>query len=536
MIKTECLKIGILTFGGLLFAHGANAKTGQRPNVLIIMTDQQRWDAMGCAGNMEVKTPNMDRLAKEGVRFSNAYSLCPVCVPARTSILTGRTIFNTKVLGNNDIDNEDVPNLSTFDQILSSNGYHTEYYGKWHSPYQFASKYNNIVKTTGKSKEANVPTTVEGFRKYLDEIGFPARKPRENELSDKMRRRPYIPLPIDGHYGIKEEETQAGKKAKGGARDPLDSQASNFGTLQGPPNGSLAAYEGSEALEALKKMEPGKPFSLTCSFGPPHPPFVVPEKYSTLYKIDQLSVPGSISDSLLNAPYQRGKTPFDKRFQNPEMVQQMKSVYYGMVSQVDEWVGKLLDELDRKGLSKNTLVIFVSDHGEMMGDHGLNSKMKMYEGSVHVPLIMRFPGVMPAGTVVNTPVSHHDLFASILDYTGMKVPESDGRSLRMLIDGKNDPVNYAVSVWGAINNGGPFMIRKGDWKLITFLQMPDKKQNSTNALYNLKSDPLEINNLIGSNPDKAKYKKISDELKATLKDWMIKTKTPYTNELENTIL
>jgi len=138
MIKTECLKIGILTFGGLLFAHGANAKTGQRPNVLIIMTDQQRWDAMGCAGNMEVKTPNMDRLAKEGVRFSNAYSLCPVCVPARTSILTGRTIFNTKVLGNNDIDNEDVPNLSTFDQILSSNGYHTEYYGKWHSPYQFA--------------------------------------------------------------------------------------------------------------------------------------------------------------------------------------------------------------------------------------------------------------------------------------------------------------------------------------------------------------------------------------------------------------
>ena len=536
MIKTEGLKIGILTLGGLIFTYGANAKTGQQPNVLIIMTDQQRWDAMGCAGNMEVKTPNMDRLAKEGVRFSNAYSLCPVCVPARTSILTGRTIFNTKVLGNNDIENEDVPNLSTFDQILSSSGYHTEYYGKWHAPYKFASKYNNIVKTTGRSKEANVPTTVDGFRKYLDEIGFPARKHRGNELIDKMSLRPYIPLPIDGHYGIREEETQAGKKAKGGAKDPMDSQASNFGTLQGPPNGSLAAYEGHEALEALKQMKPGKPFSLTCSFGPPHPPFVVPEKYATLYKIDQLSVPGSISDSLLNAPYQRGKTPFDKRFQNPQMIQQMKSVYYGMVSQVDEWVGKLLDELDRKDLSQNTLVIFVSDHGEMMGDHGLNSKMKMYEGSVHVPLIMRLPGVIPVGTVVNTPVSHHDLFASILDYTGMKVPESDGRSLRLLIDGQSDPVNYAVSVWGAINNGGPFMIRKGDWKLITFLQMADKKQNSTNALYNLKSDPLEMNNLIGSNPDKAKYKKISDELKATLKDWMIRTKTPYTKELENTKL
>ena len=107
-----------------------------------------------------------------------------------------------------------------------------------------------------------------------------------------------------------------------------------------------------------------------------------------------------------------------------------------MVTQVDEWVGKLLDELDQKGLTENTLVVFVSDHGEMMGDHGLNSKMKMYEGSAHIPLIMRLPGVITAGTKVNTPVSHHDIFATILDYTGMKIPENDGRSLRNLVEGK----------------------------------------------------------------------------------------------------
>jgi len=506
---------------------------GKHPNVLIIMTDQQRWDALGYAGNKEIKTPNMDRLAKEGVYFQNAYSACPVCVPARSTILTGHTIFNVKVLGNSDIENDDIPKIPTFDQILSDNGYRTEYYGKWHVPYQFASKYNNEVKTTGKSKFTNVQTKVDGFRKYLDEIGVPVRNPNPNELIDKMSLRPYKPLPIDGRYGVKVENEPVVSDGKKKPKTPADSQSQNFGIFQGPANGSLAAYEGSEALEALENMKPGIPFSLTCSFGPPHPPFVVPANYAAMYKPDQLSVPGSISDQLLNAPYKRNNTPFDLRFQNPEMVKQMKQVYYAMVTQVDEWVGKLLDELDRKGLTENTLVVFVSDHGEMMGDHGLNSKMKMYEGSAHIPLIIRYPGIIPAGKKVDTPVSHHDLFATILDYAGMKIPENDGRSLRNLVDGKVDPMDYAVSVWGQIDNGGPFMIRQGDWKMIVYLQMSDKKQSATQALYNLKSDPLEMNNLIGTNPEKGKYEMIAGELKQTLKDWMLRTKTQYIKELED---
>jgi arylsulfatase A-like enzyme len=105
-----------------------------------------------------------------------------------------------------------------------------------------------------------------------------------------------------------------------------------------------------------------------------------------------------------------------------------------------------------------------------------------------------------------------------------------------LIDGKPDPVDYAVSVWGAFINGGPFMIRKGDWKMIVYLQMTDKIQKTVSALYNLKTDPLEMNNLIGANPEKAKYKEVVGDLKFTLKEWMVKTKTPYINELENTKL
>jgi len=526
-------KFGIATVAlTALLPKGAFGQD-KRPNVLIIMTDQQRWDAMRCAGNLEIKTPNMDRIAKEGVQFLNAYSACPVSVPARTSILTGKTIFNTKVYGNNDIESDSIPNHPTFDQILAAHGYRTEYYGKWHVPYQFASKYNNEVKTTNKSKHTKVQTNVEAFRLYLNEMGVPARKPNAEELIDNMSLRPYTPLPVDGSYGLKMEPEDLNSKGKPKNR-PGDSQANNIGIFQAPADASLAAFEGHEALVALKAMDPNTPFSLTCSFGPPHPPFILPKKYADGYDKDKLSVPLSITDDLFNAPYTASNQPIDARFKNPEMVKQLKWVYYAMVTQVDEWVGKLLDELDQKGMAKNTIVLFVSDHGEMLGDHGLVSKMKMYEGSAHIPMMIRYPGVIPAGTKVKTPVSHHDIFATLLDYTGMVIPQNDGRSLRNLIDGKKDTIDYAVSVWGAINNGGPIMIRKGDWKMIVYLQMTAKKQKNISALYNLKNDPLEMTNLIGSNPDKAKYEKIAQELRQTLKEWMIQTKTPYISELNNT--
>lgn len=527
------LLIGAL---GPLSACDSPQKTA-RPNVLIIMTDQQRWDALGCAGNPEIKTPNIDRLAREGVQFVNAYSACPVCVPARTSILTGRTIFNNRVLGNKDVESDSVPKLQTFDMILSANGYHTEYYGKYHSPYQFARMYNNPVRPTNKSKFTDVKSTAEAFREYLDELGVPKEKSNRSELIDKMSLRPYTPLPLDIQYeeisDISDNNIKGKKKDKSEAKG---GQGDTFGIIENGENASLAAYEGSEGLKALKNINPGQPFSLTISFGPPHPPFIVPKKYADLYNPQKLSASASINDDLNNAPYSKNPVPTDARFKNAEMNKEMKMVYYAMISQVDEWVGKLLDELDRKGIANNTIVLFVSDHGEMLGDHGLVSKMKMYEGSAHIPLIIRYPGVILPGEKVETPVSHHDIFATILDYTGMKIPENDGRSLRSLIDGKTDAIDYAVSVWGQINNGGPFMLRKGDWKLIVYLQMDEKNQRNTCALYNLKTDPLEMNNLIGSNPEKVKYEKITAEMKQTLKDWMVKTKTPYIKELENTNL
>ena len=137
-----------LIVGALAFvAHSAIAATpGKRPlNLLFIVTDQQRWDAMSCAGNSVLKTPNLDRLAREGARFTSFYSACPVCVPARTLILTGHTNEANRVTGNNDIDNPDAAPFPSFDQILLRSGYKGEYHGKYHSPYKLAVDYTEPV-------------------------------------------------------------------------------------------------------------------------------------------------------------------------------------------------------------------------------------------------------------------------------------------------------------------------------------------------------------------------------------------------------
>jgi arylsulfatase A-like enzyme len=204
---------------------------------------------------------------------------------------------------------------------------------------------------------------------------------------------------------------------------------------------------------------------------------------------------------------------------------------------VDEWVGKLLAALDRKGLRENTLVVFTSDHGEMLGDHGLESKMVMFEGSAHIPLILRLPGVIPAGVRVARPVSHVDYFATILDYTGHPIPANEGRSLRSLIDGKADPLDFTVSAWGAIDSGGPFMVRKGEWKLIVYATGAQRPSRiPVNAFYNLADDPLEMNNLIGRNPAKRTALPKAAELKADLERWMVRTTNPLLARLRETEL
>ncbi|MGK0240535.1 MAG: arylsulfatase A-like enzyme [Candidatus Pelagisphaera sp.] len=174
------------------------AQDDHRPNLLFIMTDQHRFDAMSCAGNTVIETPNMDRIAREGVMFSNAYAANPVCVPARASFLTGLSPVNVHVEGNGDFESKDVPNVPTFDSILKENGYGAEYYGKWHTPYQFAECYDNVVKAVGSvGKEREGMNQIKAYQNWLLSKGVLPKKPGAGELFSVRNQRPYKPAELD---------------------------------------------------------------------------------------------------------------------------------------------------------------------------------------------------------------------------------------------------------------------------------------------------------------------------------------------------
>lgn len=214
-------------------------------------------------------------------------------------------------------------------------------------------------------------------------------------------------------------------------------------------------------------------------------------------------------------------------FSDPNLVGDMIKVYYAQVKEVDFFLGKLLDEMDRLGLTNNTMVIFTSDHGEMLGNHGMIEKNTLYEEAVHVPLLMRFPREIAAGTIVSTPVSHRDVFATILDYLGAQKQSSDGASLRPLIEGRvPSGVEYVVSENAKIEE---LMIRAGPWKLI----IPNKANSTTvNALYNLRRDPFEIENLIGpSNPLRRRSLGTARNLRNLLVKWCRKVRSPHLRDV-----
>lgn len=505
------MKLTLITL--LLIATFSDSKAADAPkpplNLLFIITDQQRWDAMSCAGNGILQTPNLDKLAREGARFTNFYSACPVCVPARTAILTGHSIESNHVVDNKDADKTDAPPFPSFDQILLRSGYHGEYHGKYHSPYALALEYTQPVSwLNGKKappKSKAVTSESEAFRAYLEK-NVPARPLRPGEL-----------LQANGIYTSIELDERFGKPdaAKG-------SQAESYGRLEVPAEHSHAAYTAKEGIAALDRLKGGL-FTLTISIDPPHPPMIVSEPYYSMYPPQGIPAPASISDPRTNSPY-TDRPGEGVLYRQPQLIKQMTSIYYGMVREVDDWIGKILQRVDDLGLADNTLIIFTSDHGEMLGDHGMHGKFVFYEGSVHVPLLMRLPGAIKPGTVIKAPASHIDLFPTILDYCGKAGNASEGRSLRPLIDGIDPGTNrVAVSEWPATRVPG-FMICDGRWKL---LYGRTANAPSLDALYDLQTDPQELNNLIGKNPQREQSRTEVTRMKGLLVEWLIRVKSPH---------
>lgn len=509
----------ILAIVGLItaFANPVRAaEPSNRPlNLLFIITDQQRWDAMSCAGNKVLKTPNLDQMARDGVRFTRFYSTCPVCVPARTAILTGQSTEANGVLSNNDVDKPGVPPFLSFDQILLRHGYRGEYHGKYHSPYRLALDYTEPVRwLNGKRAPPDSKATTsdaEAFKAFID-ANVPKRDLRPGEL--RQRNGIYSPIPLDENYGK--------------ANPTKGTQSEAYGRLDVSPEYTLAAFTAKEGLAALERLKDG-PFTLTVSLDPPHPPMVVSEPYYSMYPPETIPVPASLNDSLANSPYRDKAAQEGAGYRDAANIRQMTSIYYGMVTEVDDWVGRILKRLEELRLTESTLVVFTSDHGEMLGDHGMHGKFVFYEGSAHVPLLIRLPGVIAPNTVVDSPASHIDLFPTILDYLDQPGHEACGQSLRPLIERRETGKDrVAVSEWPSKALPG-FMVCDGPWKLMFGASASAR---SLDALYDLQSDPHELNNLIGRNPEREQHRAVMQRMKSLLISWLERTKSNQLDAVE----
>jgi len=489
---------------------------GDKPNLLFIMTDQQRWDTLSIAGNPVIKTHNLDRLAKQGVFFKNAYTPCAVCGPARSSILTGYTVENTGMKTNDlayYVKKEALMTMPTFDEILSEAGYHCEYYGKWHSQSKHTGIYKNPVRGDKKGRSVFGPGGQEIiYRDYLDQH-VPKRQLQSGGFYDNISERPYKANPMDRCYGMSNAEVKA--------ENMQIAQPDQHGELLFSQEHSITAFQARQTIEAIERLK-DKSFSITCSFHFPHSPILPTTPYYGMYPAKDMVPPASIDDDMSNSPYTaaNGRKNLTE-YRDKEKIKYMISDYYGLIKEIDDWTGEILKTLDKHGLTDNTLVIFTSDHGEMLGSHGMREKNVFYEESSHIPLLVRLPGKIKSNTTVDGYVSLVDLFPTIMDYLETGTRKSNGKSLRGLIEGTDlEHGKYVVTEWDYRGDVEPnYMIVKDGWKLI----IPYSEESTVlNAMYDLNADPYEMNNLIGKNPNRQHYAEKTEELRACLLEWLKK--------------
>lgn len=539
MFEKKHISLTLLLSGITAFSTNARnfvlKASAEAPNLIFIISDQLRFDALSCMGNKLISTPNMDRLAAEGVIFTRAYAQSPVSVPSRASMLTGNSLCNTGIWGNsyayqnvtNSLltGNEPIFSTKTYDEVLSENGYACEYYGKWHSPERKAYIYDNR------------PITCAGMTSH-----------------------PVLGLGLKNNYmnwwkaglNISIAPTQPGalSGAPGGLNympDALDARVidpsltktvdyQNFGKQLIDAAFTESAMDAAHTIAAIERNK-SKRFSIHCSFGPPHPPFVVSPPYYGSLNAANMPLPANYyvdnassvfyRASELHSPYYSHSITKMGAYQNPATIGIMIARYYEMVKEIDDKLGEILRKLDETGLTEKTMIIFCGDHGEMLGSHGMNGKNNFYDESARVPLVIRYPAKIAAGTKVHVPVNLTDLRPTIEDYFNMPATKVDGKTLRPFIEDTYDKneTYFAVSEW--YNDKIPgFMVRTNTHKLM-FAHSAEASNKAIDGFYNLQTDSMEHINILklANIPQVEKDK--AQALKVLLIKWLKKVNSPY---------
>ena len=441
------------------------AAPAHRPNILLLVADEYRHDCLGVAGHPIVKTPNFDRLAAEGVRFTRAYVAAPVCSPSRATMFTGRYPNVHGVQGNNFPFNEGEVALP---KLLRARGYTTGMVGKLHLQAEGDWFDSAEIQAGGDSSS---------YLAFLRASG---------QLLKGNANTAAVPGSLVG----------AGKT-------PL-----RIGTSVLPEDRYPEAWEADRAIEFLRAQKGrDKPWFLFVSMLKPHSEFVIPAPFDKMYAPKDMPLPRTFRPGMAlpdnfaaGEPAADGKSRRKKKIDGPgsparlfindaDILREVIAHYYGAVSLVDKHMGRVLAAVNELGMREDTIVVFTADHGNMLGERNRMFKGVMYESSARVPLLVRAPGRIPAGRVSDAVLDNATLMPTLLDLAGLAVPAGvQGKSLAPLMRGAGPGPEAAYSYLS------DKMVRQGDWKLIVPLA---RSRSGRPELYNVTRDPDEQTNLYG---------------------------------------
>ncbi len=454
------------------------------PNVLLLMSDQHKPHCLGIDGDPVARTPNLDALARSGVRFDRAYCSNPVCVPSRASLLTGLYTHNHRAYNNT------VPwpyEVQTMAHYFHRAGYMTGLIGKMHfvdaqtHGFDYRLDFNDWWQSLG-------PKT----KLYADELSRPNSGSGMPQIDDLWRDSG------DPWKGARDLDDRQGAVAVGHAskipeRDHFE---------------SFVARESSRFLKNFGK----RPFFLITSFLKPHDPFMPAERFASMFraqdmklpstwgKVDLNTVPREIRDSIEN----NRPTP---ELRSPDQAKLRIALYYANLAQMDDCLGQVLRSLRDLQLENDTIVVYTSDHGEMLGEHGMWQKFVFYEASAGIPMIFRIPGTVSAGKRTRTLASNVDILPTLADLCGVAIPgHLDGGSLADSLRNPAAQIERTVySEYALQTPNAKYMIRTGDYKFCHYV-------NDTAELYDLRSDPDEMQNLASKPEFEGKVKELRNQL------------------------
>lgn len=427
-----------------------SATTADRPNVLFIAVDDLRPE-LGCYGKQHIHSPNIDRLATSGVLFERAYYMVPTCGASRASLMTGIRPARKRFVSYLTIAQKDAPGITTFNTHFKSNGYHTISLGKvFH----------------------NVKDNAEGWSEPVwRPNGIPwYRRPENHELHEKRQ--------------------EQGSRKRGPAWESADVDDNAYA------DGVLAE----RAVADLRKLkERNEPFFLAVGFFKPHLPFIAPKRYWDLYDHEKIQLPDNYYVPK-DAPKESIHTSGELRAYagipakgpvSDDTARNLIHGYYACVSYTDAQIGKLLDELDRLELSRNTVVVLWGDHGWNLGEHTLWCKHSCYETSMQVPLIVRAPG-LEGSQRRSQLVESIDLYPTLCELTGLSLPKHlQGDSLVTLM--KNRDAAWKSAAVGRFQNGDT--IRNDAFRFTEYIDKNGKRISQ--MLYSHDTDPDENVNIAG---------------------------------------